>query len=95
MVKVSEITTTSDIVGIQKDIGYIKESVAEIKQSVKELAGVYITKLEADDNFRANRTRIEALEKASNMWKFLSPTISAALSGTLVFLLLQYLQHLK
>lgn len=80
---------------IGKDIGYIQKDIAEIKASVKELAGVYVTKVQFEDSVRLLGTRLLEVEKSNNMWKWLSPTFSAILSGVIVFLLINYLQNGK
>lgn len=80
---------------IDTNISHIKEDISQIKQTVKDLAGVYITKLEFEDVRKALIERLDRLEKSSNLWKFLSPTF-AAISGSIgTFLLINYLQNLR
>lgn len=76
---------------IQKDIAYIQKDISEIKTGIKDLAGVYQTKLAADDISRAFDLRLKKVEDSSNIWKWLSPTLAAVVSGVMVFLIVQYL----
>lgn len=79
---------------ISKDISYIQRDISEIKQSVKELGGVYSTQVYVDDANRTMGKRIETLERSSNLWRWLSPTLAAILGSVLTFLLQQYLLNL-
>ena len=80
---------------IAKDIAYIQKDIGEIKASVKDLTGVYITKIQFDDQQKVIDARVQALERSSNLWKWLNPMISAAFSSGVTFLLINYLQSAK
>ncbi len=79
---------------IQKDIGYIQKDIQEIKQGIKDLAGVYATKIFVDDAFKSLDLRLQRMEESSNLWRWLSPTLSAVLGSTVTFLLIQYIDRL-
>jgi hypothetical protein len=78
---------------IAKDISYIQKDISDIKTSVKELANVYATKGFVDDAFKALGLRLDSLEKSSNLWKWLSPTLSSILAAGITFLIIQYISH--
>lgn len=80
---------------INNNIQYIQKDISEIKGSVKDLAGVYITKQEFDDTRRVIIDQIQALQKSSNLWKWLSPTLTAILTAVITFLVIQYLTLIK
>lgn len=79
---------------IAKDISYVQKDIAEIKQSVKELSGVYSTQVYVDDANRSMDKRVVVLERASNLWRWLSPIIGILCGSILTFLIMQYLSHL-
>lgn len=89
------ITPSNEMVAVQKDISYIQKDIADIKGSIKELTGVYITKLQFEDAQKSFEARVAGLEKNSNLWRWLSPTLSAALSSVITFLIVNYLQGIK
>lgn len=76
---------------IQKDINYMRTDILEIKDSIKMLGGVYATKSE----LKEIADRAAALEKSSNMWKFLSPTFAAIFGSIITFLAVQYLIQVR
>lgn len=81
----------------------IKSSVAEISVEVKTLSSkieaLIITKIQETIQLQADMKVLtenyRRLEKQSGLWKWLSPTFSAIVSGLIMFLLLHYLQDLK
>lgn len=86
-------TTESHIVGIQKDISYIQKDIQEIKQGIKDLAAVYVTKQEFDDEFKALKLRVQAQENSSHLWKWLAPILTGIFSFVLSFLVMNFLQN--
>lgn len=80
---------------IAKDISYIQKDMADIKNSIKELAGVYATKLFVDEGLKTTNGRLERLEKSSNLWRWLSPSLSAIFASLITFLILSYLANIK
>ena len=84
MTKQSEETLTA-LMG--KDISYIRVDIMEIKESIRLLGGVYATKAE----LKEIADKAHALEKSSNIWKFLSPTLAAISSSVVTFLAIQFL----
>ena len=80
---------------IGKDIAYIQKDIASINTSIKELAGVYITKIQFEDLSKQIERRVIYLERSSNLWKWLAPTLSSILTAVVTFLLIQYLQNYR
>lgn len=83
--------TDTQIAVMANDISYIKKSQDRIEQSVKDLSNVYSTK----QDLQEVADKVKVLEKQNNIMKIVSPTIASILTAAIVFLLLQYLQHLK
>jgi hypothetical protein len=79
---------------IQTNIEYIKKDITEIKDSVKSLAGVYATQLSLDSLKMEIMERLDRLEKSSNLWKWLSPTLTAIITAIGTFLVLNYIQNI-
>jgi 5-bromo-4-chloroindolyl phosphate hydrolysis protein len=80
---------------IGKDIGYINENIKEIKQSIQGFGVTFVTTMQYQDDKRALETRMDRLEKSSNLWRWLSPTLAAVLGSVLTFLIVSYFQNLK
>ena len=80
-------TETPKIELIAKDINYIQRDLAIITTSIKELSGVYPTKAD----LKTVSDKVEVLEKSSNLWKWLAPTLSAVLGSVVTFLVINYL----
>ncbi len=79
---------------IAKDISYIQKDITSIKTSIDSLKGVYVTHLEFDDTEKSNDKRLTAIEKSSNLWKWMSPTLAAITAVIIEYLFLFYIQHL-
>lgn len=73
---------------INTNIGYIQKDILEIKLSLKD---AYATKESLIQVAKDTETRIVRLEDQSNLWRWLSPTLSAILGSVVTFLLIQYL----
>lgn len=80
---------------IQKDIEYMKKDVAEIKTSVRELAGIYITKVQFDDALKVVNDELVDLKAKRNLWAWLSPLLASIFTGTVSFFVISYFQNLK
>jgi len=85
------VTSSTDIAIINNNIGYIQKDIANINLNIKELAGVYATKIFVDDSFKGLDIRTSQLEKSSNMWKWLSPSLAAVLGSILTYLILAFI----
>lgn len=79
---------TSNIAVINTNIIYIQRDISDIKLSLKD---AYATK----DQLKEIADRTTRLEGASNLWRWLSPTLAAGAAFVLEFLLQSYLTHLK
>jgi bacterioferritin (cytochrome b1) len=85
---------TTKVELIAKDISYIQKDIATINSSIKELATVYVTRETLTQTAKETEDRLSKLEKSKNLWNWLSPTLSAALSSAMTFLIIQYLNNL-
>ena len=72
---------------VEQKISELKDDLSEVKSDVKEIKRCV---LDSDLTRRVSR-----LEKKSDLWKFLSPTLAAILSSVMTFLIIQYLSHVK
>ena len=86
-------TTETKIAVISTNIGFVQRDISEIKSSISLLANVYATNKDLQDIARQTEARLGKLERMSNMWKWLSPTLSAVAAVIIEFLLVSYLQH--
>jgi hypothetical protein len=77
---------------IGKDIGYIQGDISEIKESIKCLSGVFSTKEELSQNNKETNIRLTSLEEKRSFWKYTSPILTAVLSATITFLLIEYIK---
>ena len=80
---------------INNNISYIQKDISEIKGSIKELAGVYITKVQFDDSLKSFDIRLTDMKKSSNAWKVISPALSSIITAVITFLLISYIQSAK
>lgn len=92
-------STETKIAVINTNIGFIQKDIGDIKTSISLLANVYATSKDLQDVAVRVEDRLARLEKSSNLWKWLSPTLSAIVASFLVgvfeYLFLFYFQHLK
>lgn len=88
---------------LESNMAELKTEVAEIKGDVKAIGSqlqiIINTKITDHvqmqsqiNDLRAGQKRLEA---QSNLWRWLSPTLSALFSAGITFLFISYLQHLK
>ena len=83
-----------DVAVLNANLTRLQGDITEIKTNLKEFTGVFASKEELAVVVRQTETRFQALEKASLFWKILVPAVSVVLSGTFMFLFLNYIQHL-
>lgn len=81
----------TNIAGINISISYIQRDISEIKDSLKV---AYATKDSLAEVAKLTETRLTRLEKESNIWRFLSPTLSAIVSSAMTFFVIQYFTNL-
>jgi hypothetical protein len=86
-------TTETKIAVISTNIGYVQRDIADIKSSISLLANVYATSKDLQDIARQTEARLNKLEKSSNLWKWLSPTLSAIIAVIVEYLFIFFLQH--
>lgn len=87
--------TENSVSLIAKDISYIQKDLSDIKSSIKELAGVYATKIFVDEGMKLTNSRLDRLEKSSNLWRWLSPSLAAILASVMTFLVISYLTNIR
>ena len=83
-----------DVAILNTNLNNIQCDITEIKTNLKEFTGVFASKEELMVIARQTEERFQALEKASLFWKILVPAVSVVLSGTFMFLFINYIQHL-
>ncbi len=93
MTKENTPTDETKIALIGNDVSHIMKDLGEIKQSLKELSGVYATQVAVSESQKDTDVRIKKLEDSSNLWKWLSPSLSAVLGSLFTFLIIQYLTN--
>lgn len=72
---------------IQKDISNIQTNIFDIKTVLKE---GYVTKDSLFQTAKDTETRLIRLESSSNLWKWLSPSLSAIIGSVLTFFIIEY-----
>ena len=80
---------------INTNINFIQRDIADMKVSLKELNSVFATKEQLRETATIVEERLARLEKQSNLWRWVSPTLSFSLGSGITFLVIQYLMHLK
>lgn len=72
---------------------------ADIKAIGKQVDNVLNAKILDHSHIEAEiatmKEQLRSLEKNNNLWKFLSPTLSAIIAASITFLFMFYLQHIK
>ena len=86
-----EITNASTIATLTTTLGFMQASLAEIKAELKALNTTFASKEELANTARDTEIRIVRLERSSNLWRWLSPSLAAALGAILAVLVLSYL----
>lgn len=77
---------------INNNIGYIQKDILEIKVGLKDS---YATKEGLIQVAKDTEVRLQRLENASNLWRWLSPSLGAIMGSTMTFLIINYLMRLK
>ncbi len=88
-------TDNTRIALIENNLSYLVKGIDELKVGMKELSGVYATQIAVTELATDLDIRLVRLEKSSNMWKWLSPTLSSAVTALIVFLLIFFLNNVK
>lgn len=87
-------TDATKIALIGKDISFINENIKEIKETMNQLSGVYVPTTIYQEEKKAQNLRILRLESSSNLWRWLSPTLSAIFGSIITILIISYLNNL-
>lgn len=89
----------ANMVNIAKDISDIK---ADIKNIIMQLnrqpsleAEILSLKKEIQEDRISFKEELSVIKKSSNLWKWLAPILTAILTASVTFLVIQYLQNLK
>ncbi len=88
-------TDETKIALIGKDISFINENIKEIRQTIQSLSGVFVQASSYENDKKAFDTRMERLEKSSNLWRWLSPTLASVAGSILTLLVISYISTLK
>lgn len=96
------IALETNMINIAKDIADIKADIKSINLQMNQqvsrqpsLEGEIISlKKELLDAKTEFAQQLKDIKKSSNLWKWLAPTLTAILTASVTFLLIQYIQHL-
>lgn len=80
---------------ISKTLEFIQRDISAINVTMQGLAGVYETKEEAIQRGKIFDDRLTKIEGSNKIRSFVIPIITFITGSILVFLLINYLQHLK
>lgn len=88
-------TDQASIAAINANITYIQRDVSNINLTLKDLNNMFASKEQVADIITQFDQRIARIEKQGNLWKYLSPILSAAGALVMGFLIESYLRVLK
>lgn len=96
-------TEETRIALVEQNMTELKQEISDIKTELKALSMQINTMLsskladhvEMKAEIKSLSEKLVEIEKRSNLWKWLSPTLSAVLGAFVTFLLMSYLQNLK
>lgn len=88
---------------LEQNMTEIKQEMAEIKADIKTVSKQIDTLMNTKitDHIQMKNevndisNRLKKLERQNNLWKWLTPSITFFIGSIFVFLVSQYLQHLK
>ena len=92
MKNMEPISDPTSIAVINTNITYIQRDISEIRLIMKD---GYATKDALKEVATQTEARLKQLEKASNLWRWLSPTLAAITGSVLTFLVISYLTQIK
>lgn len=86
---------------LEQNMKELKDSMSSIQADLKALSkqvdNILTTKImdhsHMESEIAVSKEAIEELKKKDNLWRWLSPTLSAILSAVVTFLVINYLQH--
>ena len=81
------------LASVTTTLTFIQSQLSDIRADLKSLQGTFASKEELAATARATEARIVRLENESNLWRWLSPTLSAVLASIITFFIVQYFLH--
>ena len=78
------------IATITTTLGFMQSTMAKIEAKLDALNTTFASKEELAQTAKETQERIGRLERSSQLWRFLSPTLSAIIAGVLVFFITAY-----
>jgi len=85
-----ELANASTIATLTTTLGFMQTQLADIKAELRTLNGTFANKEELASTARQIEERIVRLENQSNLWRWVSPTMSAILAAVLAFFITAY-----
>lgn len=93
MTKSTNGNNTATLASMTTTLGFMQSQMAEIRADVKTLGNVFATKEELTNVVKASEDRFKRLEDSSDLWKWLSPTLSAIFASVITFFVIAYFTH--
>ena len=84
-------STIATLASVTTTLGFMQSQLAEIRAEVKSLNNTFASKEELQQTARDTEVRLHRLEDASNLWRWLSPSLAATLGAILAVLILSYI----
>ena len=82
------------LASVTTTLTFMQSQLSDIRADLKTLQGTFASKEELAATARATEARILRLENASNLWRWMSPTLSAFLAAIMTFFVIQYFQRI-
>lgn len=87
-------TTETKIAVLETGMANIAKDISEIKVAITAINTQLNRQPSLEAEILALKTEIQEVKKSSNLWKWLAPTLTAILTASVTFLLIQYIQRL-
>ena len=90
---VESASTIATIATLTTTLAFMQGQLAEINTDIRTLSITFASKEELMQTAKDTESRLNRLEAASNLWRWLSPSLAATLGAVLAVLIVSYLQH--
>lgn len=82
------------IIALETNMTNIAKDISDIKADIKAISIQLNKQPSLEIEILSLKEEIKEIRKSSNLWKWLSPTLTALLTAVVTFLLIQYIQRL-